>query len=93
MLQLQSFLTAAALVGAKANAALAGRVAGLTFSHFWVAVEARATSPHTSATCMRTERGHEGESLPAWLGAPCKAEGNLRTNFLFEFVFIETKMT
>lgn len=50
MLQLQSFLTAAALVGAEANAALAGRVAGLTFSHFWVAVEARATSPHTSAT-------------------------------------------
>lgn len=47
--QLQAFSAAAALIVAKAGAGFAGLVAGLTVSHLWVTVEARATVPHTAA--------------------------------------------
>lgn len=48
MQQLQSRSAAAALV-AEAGAGFTGLVAGLTFAHLWVAVEARATVPHATA--------------------------------------------
>lgn len=47
MQQLLSFSAAAALVIAKTCAGFPGSVAGLTFSHLWVPMEARATFPHT----------------------------------------------
>lgn len=47
--QLLSFPAAAALLVSKAGAGLTGRVAALTLSQLWVAVEARATSPDTRA--------------------------------------------
>lgn len=49
MQQLQSRSAAAALVVAEAGAGFTGSVAGLTFAHLWVAVEARATVPHATA--------------------------------------------
>lgn len=54
--QPQSFSAAAALIVAKARAGFAGSVAGLTFSYLWVAMEARATVPHTTAAYIRTQR-------------------------------------
>lgn len=49
MQQLQPSSAAAALVVAKAGAGFTGSVAGLTFTHLWVAVEARAAFPHATA--------------------------------------------
>ena len=51
--QLQAFSAAAALIVAEAGAGFAGLVAGLTVSHLWVTVEARATVPHTAAQIGR----------------------------------------
>lgn len=49
MQQLQSPSAAAALVVTKAGAGFTGSMAGLTFAHLWVAVEARATFSHATA--------------------------------------------
>lgn len=49
MQQLQPLSAAAALLVAKASAGFAGSVAGLTFPHVLVAVEARDTFPHAAA--------------------------------------------
>ena len=57
MQQLQPFSAAATLVVAKTGAGFAGSVAGLTFSHLRVAVEARATVPHAAAAYVRTQNG------------------------------------
>lgn len=76
MQELQSRSAAAALVVAKAGAGFTGSVAGLTFTHLWVAVEARATVPHATAACIRTQRGNmkAGGTLGASLGTLCRAK-------------------
>lgn len=63
--QLQAFSATAALVVAKAGAGFAGLVAGLTDSHLWVTVEARATVPHAAAPYVRTQ--DRKPEVEAWL--------------------------
>lgn len=87
MQQLQPFSAAATLVAANTGAGFAGSVAGLTFSHLWVTVEARATVPHATAAYMRTQNGGMKRN-PGWLSlvlyagpSSKQAEGRLRNIF------------
>ena len=57
MQQPQPCLAAAALGVTRTTASFTGSVAGLTFAHVWVAIEARATVPDTAATYRGTQTG------------------------------------